>query len=61
MIFALEFCLENPKTIFSVIPNDFEIFREKLSFLKRKEIATYFGFHPSSLNVLKKITDSTVV
>lgn len=54
MIFVLEYCLENPKSIFSVIPKDFETVRENFPFLKRKVIATYFGFHPSSLNVLKK-------
>ncbi|WP_061260421.1 PcfJ domain-containing protein [Leptospira interrogans] len=60
MIFVLEYCLENPKSIFLVIPKDFETVREKFPFLKRKVIATYFGFHPSSLNVLEKITDSAV-
>ncbi|EMO02711.1 hypothetical protein LEP1GSC116_0405, partial [Leptospira interrogans serovar Icterohaemorrhagiae str. Verdun HP] len=53
MIFVLEYCLENPKSIFLVIPKDFETVREKFPFLKRKVIATYFGFHPSSLNVLE--------
>ncbi|EMK26049.1 hypothetical protein LEP1GSC008_3633 [Leptospira kirschneri serovar Bulgarica str. Nikolaevo] len=28
MVFALEFCLENPNTIFSVIPKDFEKIRK---------------------------------
>ncbi|EMO54196.1 hypothetical protein LEP1GSC172_3726 [Leptospira noguchii] len=44
MIFALEFCLENPKTIFSVIPNDFEIFRENFLFLKEKKLQLTLDF-----------------
>lgn len=60
MIFALEFCFKNPESIFNVVPKDFEKIRERLLFRKRKEVAEYFGFHPSSLKVLGRITESVV-
>ncbi|BDA77980.1 hypothetical protein LPTSP3_g09100 [Leptospira kobayashii] len=60
MIPALQFCLEHPEWILSSIPEDFSEAKEKLPFRKRKEIAIYFGFLPSSLNVLGKITETAI-
>ncbi|MBW0435667.1 PcfJ domain-containing protein [Leptospira yasudae] len=60
MIFALEFCIKNPESILTVVPKDFEEIRERLPFRKQKEVAAFWGFHPSSLKVLGRITESAV-
>lgn len=60
MSFALEFCIDHPKSILEVVPENFEEIRQRFSFQKRRTVAEFFGFHPSSLKVLDKITDSAV-
>ncbi|TGN10463.1 PcfJ domain-containing protein [Leptospira ilyithenensis] len=61
MIPALAFCLEHPELILSSVPEDFAKARENLPFHKRKKIAVYFGFLPSSVNVLGKITETAIL